>query len=153
MTTPTADTAPTPAPDGPAPEAAPARPAPQGLLAATAVIATIGVVVALIGLALLLRPVQTPTQDCGTSLAFLLQGRVNVLVSETDPPEGITPAEAKANNAEPCRTRVAERTKPAAVLLGAGLLAAVGAALVETTVRGRGWLQRRKAHRSESAAS
>jgi len=134
-------TAPTtePAPPHAAP---PARPAHTGLLRATAVIATIGVVVALVGVAILLLPVQTPTQDCGTSLGYLLDGRVDVLVSETDPPAGITPAEAKANNANPCRERVADRTKPAAVLIGAGLVAALGAALVEGTIRFLTWRKR-----------
>ncbi|WP_421117963.1 hypothetical protein ACE2AJ_11130 [Aquihabitans daechungensis] len=143
MTTPTLDPAPAPTPTD-------ARPAPRGLLRATAVIATIGVVVALLGLVLLLRPVSTPTQDCGTSLAFLLDGRVNEFVSESDPPPGVTAAEAKANNDEPCRDRVAERTKPAAVLLGAGLVAAIGAAVVETAVRTTAWVRRRRARRSAS---
>lgn len=157
MTSPTADApAPPPAPDapapaGPAPDAAPARPAAHGVVAATAVIATIGVVVALIGLGLMLRTVSTPTQDCGTSLAFLLQGRVNVFVSVDDPPEGITSAEAEANNAEPCRDRVADQVKPAAVLFVAGLIAAVGAALTEVVIRSVGWLRRRKAARAADA--
>jgi hypothetical protein len=115
------------------------------VLRATAVVATVGVVMALAGLLLLLRPVQTPTQDCGTSLAFILGGRVNALVSETDPPKGITPAEAKANNARPCRERVAQRTKPAAVLFGTGLVAALGATAVEVALRGSAWVRRRRA--------
>jgi hypothetical protein len=150
VTRPAADDQQTP-PDATARPAAAVRaapPRPHGLLAATAVIATVGVVVALIGLALLFRPVSTPTQDCGTSIGFLLDGRVNVFVSETDPPKGITPAEAKANNAEPCRDRVAQRTKPAAVLFGAGMVAAIGAALTEMAVRGRAWLRRRKQRRT-----
>ena len=128
----------------PAPVPADARPAPHGLLRATAVIATVGVVVALIGLVLLVRPVSTPTQDCGTSLAFLLGGRVDQFVSETDPPKGITPAEAKANNARPCRERVAERAKPAGVLIASGLLAAIIAVTIEVAVRGTAWWRRRQ---------
>lgn len=135
MTTSTTDPA-------PAPPAAPERPAPQGLLRATALIATIGLVVALLGLGILLLPVSTPTQDCGTSLGFLLDGRVNQLVSETDPPQGITPAEAEANNARPCRERVADRAKPAGVLLVAGLVPAVLAATVEISVRCVAWWRR-----------
>lgn len=169
MTTPTADPAPTPpGPDrsgdhgdqgvggdqgAPTVTSAPRRPAPRGLLAATAVIATIGVVVALLGIVLLLRPVSTPTQDCGTSLGFLLDGRVNVFVSEDDPPAGITPEEARANNAEPCRDRVADRAGPALVLFSAGLVAAIIAAVVEGTVRISGWLRRRRARRAEVEAA
>lgn len=123
------------------------------MLAATAIIATVGVVVALLGLGLMLRTVTTPTQDCGTAIAFLLDGRINVFVSETDPPKGITPAEAKANNATPCRVRVADQTKPAAALFGAGMVAAIGAALTELVVRARGWLKRRKARPTPEAAS
>jgi hypothetical protein len=99
------------------------------------VIATIGVVVALLGIGILLLPVSTPTQDCGTSIGYLLDGRVDQFVSKDDPPTGITPAEAKANNANPCRDRVADRAKPAAVLIGVGLLVALGAALAETVIR------------------
>jgi hypothetical protein len=132
----------------PAAPPADVRPAARGVLRATAVIATVGVVVALAGLLLLLRPVQTPAQDCGTSLAFILSGRVDVRVSETDPPKGITPAEAKANNAQPCRARVADRTRPAAVLFGAGLVAALGATTVEVSLRLGAWMRRRRAARA-----
>ncbi|MCU1371491.1 MAG: hypothetical protein JWO77_2685 [Ilumatobacteraceae bacterium] len=159
MTTPTADApAPPPPPDAPdtsdapGPAVAPVRPAAHGVVSATALIATLGVVVALIGLGLMLRTVSTPTQDCGTSIAFLLQGRVNVFVSVDDPPEGITKAEAEANNATPCRERVADQVKPAALLFGAGLVAAVGAAAVEMAVRGAGWLKRRRARRARTEA-
>lgn len=146
----TAETAETPHASEPGPPvvsptpARPARPAPKGLLSATAVIATVGVVVSLIGLALMFRPVSTPTQDCGTTIAFLLEGRVNELVNEGDLPKGVTLAEAKANNAEPCRERVADAVKPAAVLFGAGMVAAVGAALTEVVVRSTAWLRRRR---------
>lgn len=139
-------TAPTTEPAMP-PDEPPARPGSTGLTRATAIIATIGVVVALLGIGLLLRPVETPTQDCGTALGFLLDGRVNELVSETDPPKGITPAEAKANNASPCRDRVADAAKPAAVLFGAGLVAALGATIVELVVRFAAW--RRRGYRTD----
>lgn len=142
MTTSAAEPATAPPAAEPAP--ASARPGPTGIFQATAIIATIGVVVALIGLGLLFLPVQTPTQDCGTSIGFLLDGRVNELVSETDPPAGITPAEAKANNASPCRSRVADRTKPAAVLFGAGMVAALGAATTEVAIRSTRRFRRRR---------
>ena len=142
MTAPTTDPV-------PAPPQAPVQPAPTPLFRATAVIATIGVVVALVGLAMLLRPVTTPTQDCGTSLAFLLEGRVNEFVSVDDPPAGVSAADAEANNAEPCRVRVGERAKPAGVLLLAGLTAAIGAAVVELSVRGAGWWKRRRVGRDQ----
>jgi len=141
-------TASTTEPAPPAPAAAPARPGPTGIVEATAIIAAIGVVVALIGLGILLLPVTTPTQDCGTSAGFLLGGRVDQMVSETDPPAGVTAAEAKANNASPCRERVADRAKPAALLLGTGLIAALGAALAEMAIR----LVRRSKRRRAGAA-
>jgi len=152
VTTSATDPATAPTPDAAEPAPAAARPGPSGLFQATAIIATIGVVVALIGLGLLFLPVQTPTQDCGTSIGFLLDGRVNELVSETAPPAGITPAEAKANNAQPCRSRVADRTKPAAVLFVAGMVAALGAATTEVAVRATRWFRRRPPHPKRSAA-
>ena len=111
----------------------------------TAIVATIGVVVALVGLLSLLRPVSTPTQDCGTVAGFLLDGRSNVYIDPNDLPKGVTAAEAKANNAHPCRERVADQTKPGAVVLLGGLTVAVGAALVEMTARGLAWRRRRRA--------
>lgn len=156
MTTPATDPATPPPAAAAAPAVAPATaeaPRPTGILRATAIIATIGVVVALLGLGLMFLPVQTPTQDCGTAIGFLLDGRVNELVSPTDPPKGTTPAEAKANNANPCRSRVADRTKPAAVLFGAGLVAAVGAAGTEIGIRTTWWLRRRRAHRARAASA
>ena len=132
----------TPSPADPAP--AP----PRGLLRVTPIVATVGVVVALVGLLLLLRPVTTPTQDCGTALGFLLDGRVNEIASVEDPPEGITPAEAKANKERPCRVRVVDQATPALIAFGAGLLVAVVAALTEIVARSIGWFGRRQAQRA-----
>jgi hypothetical protein len=154
VSTPTAEPA-TPAPAAPAHGRADA-PAPTGVLRVTAIIATVGVVAALLGLLLMLRPVTTPTQDCGTSIGFLLDGRVNEFVDEQDPPEGVTAAEAKANNADPCRDRVAERAKPAGILIAGGVLVALVATLVEVGDRGLAWRRRRRARSaapSESSAS
>ena len=104
------------------------RPRRARRLEATAVLATLGVVVALIGLALSARPLATPTQDCGTAFTFLVAGRVNEFVDPGNPPTGVTRAEAEANNAEPCQERAANRAVPAAVAVvagtGLGLLAA-----------------------------
>lgn len=122
------------------------KPAPRGLLRATAIVATIGVVIALLGFGLLLRPVSTPVQQCGTSLAFLLDGRVNVYADPAHPPRGLTKDEVTDNNEKPCRQRVADQSKPAGILLVSGLTVAVIAALVELTVRGVGWARRPRAH-------
>lgn len=111
------------------------RPAPTGLLGIPALIALLGVLVAVAGLGLALVPVRTPTQDCGTPMAFLLRGRVDVLVDPVSPPTGITPAEAKANNARPCQQRSAARGLPALVLVLVGTTIGLIAATVEVTIR------------------
>jgi len=107
-------------------------------------VATIGVIAALIGLGLLLRPVETPVQDCGAPIAFLLDGRTNVGADPTAPPPGLTAADVRSNNERPCRVRVAEAAKPAGTLIAAGLVAAVGAALVESFARGFWWMRNRR---------
>ena len=111
--------------------------APPGapLVRATAVVGFVGVLVALAGVALGLRPLSTPTQDCGTAASFLLRGRVNVYVDPANPPEGTTRAEAEANNAEPCQERAANRAKPAGALVVGGTLVGIVALLVEWVVR------------------
>jgi hypothetical protein len=107
------------------------------LVRVTAVVALVSVLLALVGLGLGLRPLATPTQDCGTAATFLLQGRVNEYVNPADPPSGITRAEAEANNAEPCQERAGNRALPAGVLLVGGTLVAAVAVLVESVVRFR----------------
>ena len=119
------------------------RPLPASLRA-TAIVATIGVAIALVGIVLLARPVHTPAQDCGSAGAFLLAGRVDVYVDEQRPPEGVTRAEARANNRTPCRERVAEASTPGITLFAVGLLGAVLAALVEGAIRLWGWRKRRR---------
>ncbi len=95
----------------------------------TAAVALLGVLVALVGLGLGLRPLATPTQDCGTAATFLLQGLPNEYVDPSNPPEGITRAEAEANNAEPCQERAGNRALPAGVLVVGGVtLVGVGGA-------------------------
>ena len=111
------------------------RPAPTGLLRVPALLALLGVLVAVAGLSLSLVPVRTPTQDCGTPLAFLLRGRVDVLVDPVSPPTGITPAEATANNARPCQKRSAARGLPALVLVLVGSTIGLIAAAVELVIR------------------
>ncbi len=107
------------------------------LVRATAIMGFLGVLVALAGLAVGLRPLSTPTQDCGTAASFLLRGKVNVYVDPSDPPKGTTRAEAEANNAEPCQERAANRAKPAGALVVGGTLVGVIALLVEWVVRFR----------------
>ena len=107
------------------------------LVRITAAVALVGVLVALVGLALGLRPLATPTQDCGTAATFLLQGRANEYIDPANPPEGITRAEAEANNAEPCQERAGNRALPAGVMLVGGVTVAVVALLVEGAARFR----------------
>ncbi len=142
-------------PESTAPAAAAARPAPMPvtvmappaprgsqppgtrIVRATAAVALVGVLVALLGLALGLRPLATPTQDCGTAATFLLHGRVNEFVDPADPPAGITRAEAEANNAEPCQERAGNRALPAGLLVVGGTTVGVLALLTEAVVRFR----------------
>lgn len=121
------------------------QPPPTRLFRATAIVATVGVLVALLGLGLLLRPVRTPIQDCGTQIGFLLDGRANEYADPNNPPKGLTGEEVEAINANPCRSRVADKAKPAGVLLLVGVGSASGAALTEMGVRGLGWRRRRTA--------
>ena len=115
---------------------------PTRLQRTTAIVATIGVAVALIGLVTMLRPVQTPLQDCGTTLTFLLDGRVNEFGDPNDPPKGLTADEVTANNDRPCRVRVGAQAKPAGVLIAGGIVAAVGAGATEITARMVAWRRR-----------
>lgn len=123
------------------------RPPLPRALRATAIIATIGVAVSVLGLLATLRPVRTPTQDCGLAAAFLLSGRVNEYADETAPPRGVTKAEAKANNRRPCRPRVADAARPGIILFVSGLLVALVATIVELLIRLWGWRKRRVAAR------
>ena len=111
------------------------RPPRAGILRGTAVVAAIGLVVALAGLGILGLPVHTPLQDCGTSITYLLDGRVDVAGDPAHPPAGATKADVLANNAKMCRPRVADRAKVAAPLLLGGLLVVIATAGVEASVR------------------
>ncbi len=125
---------PAPAPEPEAPDA----PIPR-LLRVTALIAAIGVVVALVGAGLFLRPIQTPTQDCGTVAAFLLQGRSDA------------PADPDHHPTKPCSERVADAVGPGAVLVGAGVVAALGALMVEVVARNLARRRRNRAHQAAAA--
>lgn len=133
------------APPAPAPAGSPG---PTRLQRATAGIATLGVLVALAGLLVMARPVQTPTQDCGAGIMFLLDGRTNEFADPEDPPAGATGDQATENNERPCRVRVAASARPGAVMAGTGLFVAVTAAIVEATARGVAWRRRVKARRA-----
>lgn len=122
--------------------AAPARPGPTRLQRTTALIATVGVVSALVGLLLVIRPIETPALDCGTALGVLLDGRPDEFLDPDDPPEGVTAAEAEASNDNPCRKRAAAAARPAAAMVAAGLLAALGALVVEVIDRALAWRHR-----------
>lgn len=114
----------------------PTRPGSR-LLTGTAVVATLGVLVALVGVVWLLRPLSSPTQDCGTAWSFLATGRSNIYVDPSNPPKGIAGPEAKANNANPCQARAGERAKPAGALVVGGTFVALIAAVVDGVVRFR----------------
>ncbi len=103
----------------------------------TAAVALVGILVSLIGLGLLVRPLATPVQDCGTAASFLLRGGTDVLVDDEHPPRGVTRAEARANNASPCQERAANRARPAATLVVLGVLVALLALMVELVMRVR----------------
>lgn len=120
-----------------------ARPRTPKRLRVTALVATVGTVVAMVGLVLLLRPVTTPVQDCGLTVAFILEGRVDVYADPTNPPSGLTTAEVESANAQPCRTRVADAARPGFSLLAIGTVAAVGALILEVAMRVGGWSRRR----------
>ncbi|MCU1357558.1 MAG: hypothetical protein JWM89_2976 [Acidimicrobiales bacterium] len=126
--------------DPPLPPAAasgqPPRPGPRrGVLRWTALVATIGVVVALAGVGVLALPVHSPLQDCGSTFSFLYDGRTDVMGDPANPPKGHTRAEVEATNRTPCRPRVADRAEVAGGLLLGGLLVAVVASGIEMTVR------------------
>jgi hypothetical protein len=106
------------------------------------------VLVALLGLAVMARPVETPTQDCGSGIVFLLDGRTNEFVDPADPPSGATAEDATANNERPCRERVAASARPGAVMLGTGLLVALAAVVVEVAGRGVAWRRRVRTRRT-----
>lgn len=118
---------------------APGRSAPTRFAAIRAVVATLGVLVALVGLVWGTRPLSTPTQDCGTPFSFLLDGEVDIYVSTENPPEGVTPAAAAANNAAPCQERAADRALPAGALVVGGTLVGAVAAAVELGTRAWRW--------------
>lgn len=123
----------------PSPTGAAGPPRARRLPIVTVIVATVGVVVALVGLAWGTRPLATETQDCGTAFSFLLDGEVDIYVNPETPPPGITPAEAAANNARPCQERAADRALPAGGLVLAGTLTAGLAAAVDLGVRGWRW--------------
>lgn len=134
-----------PAPTRAGPPEAPEPPPRTGLLRVAPLVALLGVVAALVGVGLVLRPLSTPTQDCGTALTFLLDGEPNQWVSVDDPPEGVTPEQARDNNEHPCQERAANQARPAAALAFVGTFVALVAAISEIAVR---IADRRRQHRA-----
>ncbi|MCB0977071.1 MAG: hypothetical protein KDB02_06390 [Acidimicrobiales bacterium] len=104
-----------------------------------------GIVAVLAGAWMATRTVETPVQDCGVAAVYLLDGRVDVLADPANPPEGLTAAQVKANNAEPCQERAANQARPGALLVLAGTAVGIVAALSETALR---WRWRRRRHGS-----
>jgi hypothetical protein len=111
----------------------------------TAIVATVGVVVALLGIALSTRTVHSPIQDCGSAARFLLDGRSDVFADPGDPDDGFTRAQAEAGNARGCRARVADAIRVPAYLATGGLGLAVVAGITEAVARSWGRHRRRRA--------
>lgn len=128
---PSSDASPAPVPTPGAGE----RPPGSTTVRVTALVALLGVLVAVGAVGWGGWPLRTPTQDCGTAATFLIGGRVNQFVDPSNPPDGITPAEARANNQEPCQERAGNRALPAGVVLVSGTLIALLALIVEFFVR------------------
>ena len=111
------------------------RPPRPTILRVTAIVALIGVLVAVAAIIYAGRPLRTPTQDCGTAATFLIDGRVNVFLDPARPPEGVTAKDIAANAARPCQERAADRALPAGIATVAGTLVALVALAVEFFVR------------------
>jgi hypothetical protein len=103
----------------------------------TAIVALTGVVAALLALGYTALPLRSPTQDCGTALTFLLDGRVDEFVDPNAPDDEFTTEEAVANNTRPCQERAAGRARRAGVPFVGGIVAAVSSLVVEQVVRYR----------------
>lgn len=131
----------------PSPAAPPRRPATVTVMAW---VALVGLVVAFVGVGIMLLPLSTPTQDCGTAAGFLLDGRVDEVVNPDDPPAGITKDEALDNNANRCQERAANRARPAGLAVVGGTLLGLIAVLTEAVVRWRWRLASRRAFFSGS---
>lgn len=114
------------------------------LLDVTAVVAALGALAALLGVAVLAVPVHSPIQDCGTPFGFLKDGRVDRPADPADPPAGTTAAQVRAAAREGCHDRVVDRAQVAAVLLGGGMAVALGALTVEVVARIRAHRRRRR---------
>ena len=114
----------------------PTRRWPDRVISVTPVFAAIALALILIGAVVLSIPVENPkVQDCGAPVVFVLSGRPDVLVDPDNPPDGLTKAEAEAANDQRCQARVAERAVPGGILVAAGLLIGLVAAVVEWLAR------------------
>src|SRR5690625_2502205 len=117
----------------------------SSLLQATAIAAFLGLIPIPAGLFTLTRPVSTPLQSCGSAGAFLLEGRVDQPVNPSDPPEGVTDEQIRDHLEHPCQERAANRARPAAAAIVAGLAIITVAGLTEVGVRWRRRVTRRRA--------
>jgi len=124
-----------PAADVDAP-AAPRRRWPDRVISVTPVFAAIALVLIVAGAIVLAIPVENPkVQDCGAPAAFVLTGRPDVFVDPTNPPTGLTAAQARSANGNRCQERVAARAVPGGILAATGLVIGVVAAIVEWLAR------------------
>lgn len=132
----------------PSPDAPPRRPT---SVTVTAWVALAGLVVAFIGIGVLLLPLRTPLQDCGTAAGFLLDGRVDEVANPDDPPAGTTKADVLDNNATRCQERAANRARPAGMAVVGGTLVGLVAVLAEAGMRWRLRAADRRSYLADSA--
>ena len=137
------DTLPPPPGQDVPPLAPAARPQRPRRLDLTAWLASLGVLIALSGVVVLALPVHTPIHDCGSTFAYLYDGRYEPPTDPAKPPKGHTAAQVRRANAKPCRPRVADRAVLAAELILPGLALSLVAAGAEIVIRFR--LRRRHA--------
>lgn len=120
---------------------------PDRVISTTPVFAALALALIVAGAIVLSIPVENPkVQDCGAPVVFVLTGRPDVFVDPTNPPKGMTEAQAEAANADRCQSRVADRAVPGGILVAAGLVIGLLAAIVE-------WLARIARRRDDVALS
>ncbi|HEY4375831.1 MAG TPA: hypothetical protein VGM93_01685 [Acidimicrobiales bacterium] len=128
---------PEPTPDPGPPAAVPSSGWPDGLISAMPFLALVGVLAIAAGGVLLAVPVRNPKiQECGAPVAFLLRGRVDIYADPTNPPAGLTKAQANAANQDRCGHRVAGRAVPGGLLIVSGLAVGLAAGGAEWAARG-----------------
>ena len=117
------------------------------VISLTSIAAALTLVLFAAGAVLFLLPVTNPgVQRCGVPAKYLLDGRVDTLLDPAQPPKGFTKAQAQAADDHRCRTRVADRAVPGALLLTGGVGLGLVAAVAE-------WIARSARRRTLAAAA